>query len=158
MDPSPRDSSPLVASLASPSDYDVVELVYRLKPPGDGHVDLTLATPTGTRRLRFLGPRVVQVASELPSVLAGVEVRDVSAESLRGLDLWISIGDGAITFWAKSVTELAEARAARASLDLDPKRKRVAADDVPHESFVVRRGARAPHGALRHFSISMHRH
>jgi hypothetical protein len=59
------------------------------------------------RRLRFNGVRVVTFKEGPPANLLGLDVQDgVTEEQPPDAPLWVSVADGAITFWAKTITEL----------------------------------------------------
>jgi hypothetical protein len=149
----PMEHPPLVLNV--PPHCEVVELIYRLTRPSSTHLDMTIVSDGEERVLRFRGPRVVQFEKDLPDVLRGLEVKDIRDQNLAGLDLWISVAGGAVTFWAKAMVEIG-----RRSLDADPQVPVFDAKlvqpwemyGVPVESFSYRSPARA--SALRVFSIT----
>lgn len=154
-----------------PSEGEIVEVLFRLSKAAPGHLDLTVSTPRALRRLRFSGPRVVQFQAEMPDVLRGIAVQDIRDQRIGELSLWVSVGDGALTFWARGVSEITSApvdhdeaapsiyagHAGRPGADAA---RLVQAEEVrawgplgmPEASFRYRtpRGG----GALRHVSIS----
>lgn len=138
-----------------PRDCEVVELLYKLTRPSSTHLDMTLVSDGVERTLRFRGPRVVQFEKDMPDVLRGLEVKDIRDQKLAGLNLWVSVADGAVTFWAKAMAEIG-----RRSLDAEPEMPSFDPQSVkpwelygvPVESFAYRSPARA--SALRCFSIS----
>ncbi|MFT3765650.1 MAG: hypothetical protein QM820_09060 [Minicystis sp.] len=149
-----------------PRDGEIVELLYQLSRSAHAtHLDMTVSTGAAQRRLRFVGPRVVQFQAELPEVLHGLDVQDIRDQGIGGLTLWVSVGGGAVTFWAKAIKEITDRRSKtegaaadhRASADPTPL---IEADQVhvwgptglPQSSFRYRSPGRG--GALRHFSVS----
>lgn len=144
-----------------PRDCEIVELVYELARPEMTHLDLRVAVdgaPRVERRLRFTGPRVVQFQSELPEVLRGLDVQDVRAERLGDLSLWVSVAGGAVTFWARAVSEITASKHPRETERAAPPlvaEEQVRAWEplgVPPTSFRYRTSGRG--GLLRHFSVS----
>lgn len=141
-----------------PRDGEIVEVLYRLSRTAPTYLDMTVSTPRALRRLRFTRPRVVQFRSELPDVLRGLEVQDIRDQRIGDLALWVSVADGAVTFWAKGVSEITTQRAELGAVSHAT--PLVEADDVrawgpiglPQTSFRYRTPGRG--GALRHFSIS----
>lgn len=109
-----------------PLEGEITEVLYRLSRPAGTHLDLTVSTDDGVRRLRFNGVRVVMFQEEPPPVLKGLEVQDIRDQQLRDLALWVSVADGAITFWAKSVSEMAQPKP-----DVRPKPRDSISDDIP---------------------------
>ena len=91
-----------------PRESEIIEVLYRISRPAQSHLDLTVSDDGAVRRLRFNGARVVQFQEQQPDVLQGLEVEDIRDQKLGDLVLWVSIASGAITFWAKTITELAE--------------------------------------------------
>jgi hypothetical protein len=83
-----------------PKDCSIVELCYRIKKPESTYLDLTISADGVERSLRFHRPRVVQFDKDLPDLLHGLEVEDVREQGLGELMIWVSIGRGAVTFWA----------------------------------------------------------
>jgi hypothetical protein len=88
-----------------PRNCDIVELVYRIQKTKSTHLDLVLSVDGVDRSLRFIGPRVVQFEKELPDLMHGIEVQDIASLGPAGLSLWVSVGEGAVTFWAKEMVE-----------------------------------------------------
>lgn len=97
--------------LAQPWRYTIKGLHYEI--PDDGSepfLDLTLELGAERRKLRFLSPRELEIEKGFPHA-PGLVILDVSA---RGLDrLGVRVDDyeaswGGISFWARSVHELAE--------------------------------------------------
>jgi hypothetical protein len=90
-----------------PRDGEIVEVFYRLSHFQHTYVDLTLSSGGGVRRLRFNGARVVTFKEAPPDNLLGLDVQDgITEQQPPDTPLWVSVADGAITFWAKSITEL----------------------------------------------------
>jgi hypothetical protein len=134
-----------------PRECEIVELCYRIKKPEATHLDLTVRVEGGKERsLRFHRPRVVQFDKDLPDILHDLEVQDVRAQNLGESTIWVSIGHGAVTFWAKDVVELSRfERVVRA--DTSPPVKPWELLGAPVETY----NYRAPRGgAFRSFSIS----
>lgn len=144
-----------------PHECEIIELLYRLSRPAPTHIDVLVAAHGVERRLRFAGPRVVQFQPEMPEVLFGLDVQDLGEERIGELGLWVSVGGGAVTFWAKAVSELDVRSHDRAEPRDDPA-PLVAADEVrawdpfgvPRASFRYR--SPLPGGPLRGFTISTH--
>jgi len=133
-----------------PSDCAIVELSYRIKKPENTHFDVTISADGHERSLRFHRPRVVQFDKDLPEILHGLEVEDVSAQGLRDMVLFVSIGHGAVTFWARDVVELSRSQTLPPLFDDRPK-KPWEITQGPEETY----NYRAPRGgAFRSFSIS----
>ena len=109
-----------------PRDGEIVEVFYRLSHTQAAYVDLTMSSGGGERRLRFKGARMVVFREQTPDSLLGLDVRDVTDQPPPpGTALWVSVADGAITFWAKTITELTRPK-------LEPRdRPDTHADDVP---------------------------
>jgi hypothetical protein len=145
-----------------PREGEILEVLYRLSRPAQTHLDLAVATDDGVCRLRFNGARVVQFQEEPPAVLRGLEVQDIRDQNLGDMALWVSVASGAITFWAKSITELAPHRP-----EMRPPPRDKSVEDVPfvvaeqvrawgghgipQESFRYR--AQGSGGMLRHVSV-----
>ena len=91
-----------------PRESEIIEVLYRRSGPAESHIDLTVSDDGTLRRLRFNGARVVQFQEQPPDVLKGLDVEDIRDQKLGDLTLWVSIAGGAITFWAKTITEIAE--------------------------------------------------
>ncbi len=151
------DDAPLSAQ-DLPREGEIVEIVYRLAKPEEAHLDLILLTGGKRRRLRFHGPRVVQFAETMPASLQGLDVQDVRTQSFGSVSLWVSVADGAVTFWARSVSDLTTKKADRSD---ESRPAALLAEDlrnfgkqgIPVSSFVYRPPA-STSSALRHFSIS----
>lgn len=109
-----------------PREGEIIEVLYRLSGPAQTHVDLTVDDEGTLRRLRFTGARVVMFQEEPPSVLQGLEVQDIRDQNLRDVALWVSVASGAITFWAKAVTEMTPQK-----LEIRPKPRESSAEDIP---------------------------
>jgi hypothetical protein len=108
-----------------PREGEIVEVLYRLSRPTETHLDLTVSEDGALRRLRFNGARVVMFQEEPPPVLKGLDVQDIRDQQLRDMFLHVSIADGAITFWAKTLTEITQPR-------FEPRPARdTSADDLP---------------------------
>jgi hypothetical protein len=134
-----------------PSDCAIVELSYRIKKAETTHLDLVISVDGAERSLRFHRPRVVQFDKDLPDVLRGLEVQDVTEKALGDCTLWVSIGHGAVTFWARDVVELSRSE----------RLPRLFGDTAPFKPWEIIKEAeevynyRAPRGgAFRAFSIS----
>jgi hypothetical protein len=112
-----------------PREGEILEVLYRLSRTAQTHLDLAVSDDGVVRRLRFNGARVVQFQEEPPDVLRGLDVQDIRDQKLRDLALWVSVADGAITFWAKAITELTVPK-----LEIRPAPRERSADEVP---FVV---------------------
>jgi hypothetical protein len=89
-----------------PREGEIIEVLYRLSGPTQTHVDLTVVAEGEQRRLRFTCARVVQFQEDPPAILRGLDVQDIRDQQLGDMALWVSVADGAITFWAKTVTEM----------------------------------------------------
>ena len=96
----------LRAKLAAPNDVHVVSINYSLGQAEASYLDLAFDDAGVEGRLRFLGTRVVQFADQLPAALLGLEVVDVEPQEGSVLTLWVSVGQGAVTFWARALAEL----------------------------------------------------
>ena len=137
-----------------PSDCSIVELSYRIKRPESTHLDIVISAGGIERSLRFHRPRVVQFDKDLPDLLHGLEVQDVREQGLGEMALWVSVGQGAVTFWARDVVELSRSDRQPAKVDDKPFKPWEVVHDG-EESY----NYRAPKGgAFRFFSISTHRY
>ncbi len=133
-----------------PRECDIVELCYRIKKPESTHLDLVFSSGGTERSLRFHRPRVVQFERDLPDVLHGLEVQDVREQNLGDLRLWVSIGGGAVTFWAKEVVELSRFERIPRLFENEPlKPWEILGAPVDTYNYRAPRG-----GAFRFFSIS----
>jgi len=64
---------------------------------------------TIVRRLRFYGPRELEIEKGFPLSTGGMEILDVSAQQLDNINVRVSDFEAsqcAVTFWAKSVIDL----------------------------------------------------
>lgn len=102
----PKGVDPLHPIIDKPEEYRLLEVRYRAAEVKEPYIDLLVARDQEYRTLRFMRPRVLQIERELPESPSGVEVRDVSAQNLKDMALWVSAADGAITFWARKVHEI----------------------------------------------------
>lgn len=146
-----------------PREGEIIEVLYRLSRPAQTHLDLAVSDDDVVRRLRFNGARVVQFQEDPPAVLRGLDVQDIRDQQLGELALWVSVAGGAITFWAKTITELTlpkfDARPAPQATSA-PEIPFVAAEQVrawspngiPPSSFRYR--TQGSGGALRQFSVA----
>lgn len=141
-----------------PREGEILELTYRLATPSQTHLEMTVSADGVERRLRFSGPRVVQFQSEMPEVLRGLEVQDIRDRNIGDLTLWVSVGGGAVTFWARSVSDITARKPERKvhaepapDLEADHIRE-LGSAAVPRASFRYRSPSRG--GPLRHFSVS----
>jgi hypothetical protein len=133
-----------------PRDCEVVELCYRIKKPENTHLDLTIRVDGVERSLRFHRPRVVQFDKDLPDLLHGLEVQDIRAQNLGESTIWVSIGRGAVTFWAKDVVQLSRTEPmARRDDTAAAKPWEILGGPVETYNYRAPRG-----GAFRSFSIS----
>lgn len=134
-----------------PRDCEILELCYRIQKPESTHLDLTFRVEGGAERsLRFHRPRVVQFDRGLPDILHGLEVQDVREQGLGESTIWVSVGQGAVTFWAKDVVELSRSQRIQRA-DTSPPMKPWELLGAPVETY----NYRAPRGgAFRAFSIS----
>lgn len=150
-----------------PREGEIVEVLYRLSRPAETHLDLTVATDRALRRLRFSGARVVQFQEEPPSVLQGLDVQDIRKQDLGNLALWVSIAEGAITFWAQRVVEMTQQIPAPRTSSLHSPAEDlpiIAVDQVrnwapsgtPPTSFYYRKPLTG--GTLRGFSVGTRRY
>jgi hypothetical protein len=138
-----------------PEDCSIVELVYRLSRADQTVLELAITNGGDHRRLRFRGTRVVQFDKELPEVLHGLRVEDMGDKKVGDLSLWVSVGGGAITFWARSLTEVTKKTRSADAAPRPPKTldqlRPWDVHGIPVESFSHRT---INTGALRVFSIS----
>ncbi len=91
-----------------PREGEIVEVLYRRSGAAQTHLDVTVSVDGVVRHLRFHGARVVQFQEEQPEVLQGIDVQDIRDQQLGDLTLWVSIAEGAITFWAKAIVEMTQ--------------------------------------------------
>ncbi len=83
---------------------------YEVVGDGEGpYLDLHLGKESQVRRLRFYGPRDLEIEKGFPEPTIGMEILDVRSHQLG--DINIRVGDfeashGSITFWAKEVVDL----------------------------------------------------
>lgn len=96
---------PLHPILESPLEYDIVQLLLRCGDVAEPFIDFTLARASVRRRLRFIGPRVLQVGKAFEEFPRGLEIRDISARAIGGLNVHVEGAQGALSFWAKMVIE-----------------------------------------------------
>lgn len=96
---------PLHPILDTPLDYDIVQLLLRCGDVAEPFIDFTLARASVRRRLRFIGPRVLQVDKAFEEFPRGLEIRDISARAIGGLNVHVQGAQGALSFWAKMVLE-----------------------------------------------------
>jgi hypothetical protein len=109
-----------------PREGEIIEVLYRLSRPVQSDLDLMMVTKGAKRRLRFSGTRVMIFQKELPPVLHGLEVQDIRDHQLDDLTLWVSVANDAITFFAKTITELTQPK-----LELSPKPRASITEEVP---------------------------
>jgi hypothetical protein len=140
-----------------PEDCEIVELVYRHARAEESVLELAITNGGDHRRLRFRGTRVVQLDKELPEVFHGIRVEDMGDKRVGELSLWVSLGGGAVTFWARALSEVGRVgRAGGVAIKPERTLDQVRPWDyhgVPAESFSHRT---INPRALRVFSISTH--
>jgi hypothetical protein len=142
-----------------PREGEIIEVLYRLSRPVQSDLDLMMVANGAKRRLRFSGTRVVIFQKELPPVLRGLEVQDIRDHQLDDLTLWVSVANDAITFFAKTITEIVQPKP-RASITeelplfAEDQLRRFGQSGTPQSSFRYR--ARGSGGMLRGCSVGIH--
>ena len=94
-----------------PYQYRIIEMVYHvdLEHRLDSYIDLTLVKGSTTRWLRFWGPQGLQIEEGFPDPTGGMKIIDISKRQWQHLGVAVldfEASHGAITFWAKDVTDL----------------------------------------------------
>ena len=102
------DDDPDHTIIAHPHRYDVVGFNYQRPVDGEPYIDLTLRLDSLVRRLRFHGPRDIELESGFP-LCSGLQIKDVSANQLGGIRVRVDDFEaswGAMRFWARDVVDL----------------------------------------------------
>lgn len=91
--------------------YSIAEFRYHVGLDGsEPYIDLTLERDSATRRLRFWSPQDLQIEEGcFPAPTGGMKILDVSKRQLDGIGVHVSDFEGtrgAVTFWAREVTDL----------------------------------------------------
>lgn len=97
----------------SPHNFDIISFHYEIDihDPLDSYIDLTLKKDSVIRRLRFYGPRDLEIEKGFPKATRGMEILDVRERQLADIGVWVADFEnshGSITFWAKTVVDLDE--------------------------------------------------
>ncbi len=109
------EKDPLHPIIDGPHNYDILGFYYKvdLNDPQESYIDLTLKKDSTVRRLRFYGPRDLEIEKGFPWATGGMEILDVSKRQLENINVWVNdfeASNGAVTFWAKSVFDLDKAQ------------------------------------------------
>jgi len=104
-------ADPIHSIIDAPHTYNIVGFNYQVNLYDylESYIDLTLEKETTIRRLRFYGPRDLEIEKGFPSPTGGMEIIDVSSRQLCDTNVWVNDCEasyGAITFWAKNVVDL----------------------------------------------------
>jgi hypothetical protein len=147
-----------------PRDGEIVEVFYRLSHSAQAYIDLRVSVDGAERHLRFSGARVVVFREEPPPVLVGLDVQDVREQQIQDASLRVSVADGAITFWAKTITDLTRPQFEPRPSPPDPSEDEiplVLPDDWATGGLVTssfRYQARAPRGVLQSLALVTQSH
>jgi len=93
-----------------PWNYDIVELRYHIEPNiRESFIDLHLQRGSILRRLRFIGPRNLQIEAGFPCPTRGLCILDVRKRQCEGV--CVAVADfegnhGSITFLAQQVVDI----------------------------------------------------
>ena len=107
----PYDGDPDHPIVDCPWEFDIDLFSYHINPVDAHHsyIDLTLRRERTVRRLRFLGPRHLQIEKGFPTPTRGLCILDVRSRQLEGIGVRVADFEsslGAITFWAREVIDL----------------------------------------------------
>lgn len=97
--------------IEAPFNYDIIGFNYQvnMEDPLLSYIDLTLRKENIVRRLRFYGPRDLEIEKGFPMSTGGMEILDVKNRQMADINVWVNdfeASQGAVTFWAKSVIDL----------------------------------------------------
>jgi len=105
------EESPHHPILDRPWEYEVVgfnfqrSLILETEP----YIDLTLQSGSAVRRLRFYGPKDIQIESGFPEWTGGLVILDVTSRGMEGIGIRVDdfeASRGSVTFWARTVVDL----------------------------------------------------
>jgi len=105
------EKDPLHPIIDAPFNYDIIGFNYQInrEDPLKSYIDMTLQKDDVVRRLRFIGPRDLEIEKGFPMATAGMEILDVKSRQMTDINVWVNdfeASQGAVTFWAKSVIDL----------------------------------------------------
>jgi hypothetical protein len=104
------DGDPDHPIIERPWEYEIVGFSYHRGTDSwtDSNIDITLQKGSRCRRLRFLGPRDLEITEGFPNS-SGLCILDVSKRQLEGLGIRVADFEafgGCPTFWAREVVDL----------------------------------------------------
>jgi hypothetical protein len=108
----PYDGDPDHPIIERPWEYQILLFCYHHDPDDwrNSYIDLSLGRGTTVRRLRFLGPQELQIERGcFPQPTGGMCILDVRHRQLEGIGVRVADFEaslGAVTFWAREVTDL----------------------------------------------------
>ncbi len=94
--------------IESPHLYDIQYFAYSFDDEDNSrsYIDLHLKKGNEVCKLRFWGPRDLEIEKGFPCATGGMYIEDVSKHGLESLNVYVGdfeVSNGSITFWAKSV-------------------------------------------------------
>jgi hypothetical protein len=97
--------------IEAPHLYDIVYFAYGFDQDDNAksYIDLHLKKDGEVCKLKFLGPRDLEVEKGFPYATGGMFIEDVSSHGLESINIYVGdfeSSNGAITFWAKSVDKI----------------------------------------------------
>jgi hypothetical protein len=95
--------------LSAPWKYRVVGFSFVEPHDGEPYVDLVLRKDDLVRRLRFPGPREIEIEKGFPSPTWGICIRDVRARGMEGIGVRLTdfeASPGRVSLWARTVIDL----------------------------------------------------
>jgi hypothetical protein len=133
------DGDPDHPILPNPFQWELVEFTFH-RDPADvrrSFIDLVLARDGVNRRLRFFGPRDVELTRGLPSS-SGLYIQDVSSRQMEGVEVRVGSFEPVPcvpSFWAASVEEAGDGAVGRARIDAE---LRTALDEARRDAQAVK--------------------
>jgi hypothetical protein len=92
----------------SPHLYDIAYFAYKFDDEDNSksYIDLHLKKDGELVKLRFWGPRDLEIEKGFPYATGGMFIEDVSKNELEAINIYVGdfeASNGSITFWANSV-------------------------------------------------------
>jgi len=88
--------------------YDISYFAYKFDDEDNSksYIDLHLKKDEELVKLRFWGPRDLEIEKGFPNATGGMFIEDVSKHGLESINIFVGdfeASNGSITFWAKRV-------------------------------------------------------
>lgn len=95
----------------SPHLYDIDYFSYNFVDSdiSESYIDLHLKKDGELIKLRFWGPRDLEIEKGFPWATGGMFIEDISSHGLESLNIYVGdfeASNGSVTFWARSVEKI----------------------------------------------------